>query len=246
MSWARMGRKLRGEEPMVYEKGGGGGQQTQTTSGGIDPEFKPYIKTVLADVTSEYGKEKAGGGRQVSSAYSGLQSAAQQLGAEAAAERGNLDRYSQEGAGAQAARAAATNMLNQDYDQVIAQDLQNVAGNQTASSLGTLGSSRGDRARQAALSDRALQLRQAEASQRTAAAGTLAGLDTSEQQRYMNALGAKSDLGKSQYMASEYGVKAAEGMADAPYRAADRYFGYLGSGAVPTQQTTTSTGGGGK
>ena len=34
--------------------GGGGGQ---TTTSGIDPEFKPYLKRVLGDVTTRYETE---------------------------------------------------------------------------------------------------------------------------------------------------------------------------------------------
>jgi hypothetical protein len=35
-------------------KGGGGGGQTQTTTSGIDPEFKPYLERALSDVTNRY------------------------------------------------------------------------------------------------------------------------------------------------------------------------------------------------
>lgn len=38
-----------------------GGSRTQTTTSGIDPEFKPYLKEVLSDVTSKYKADVAGG-----------------------------------------------------------------------------------------------------------------------------------------------------------------------------------------
>lgn len=222
---------------------GGGGSNTQTTTSSIDPEFKPYIKTVLSDVTDQYSKEKAAGATGLVDAYTGLGETASRLGAEAATERAGLDQFKTEGSGALAARQQAQQQIGQDWNQMIAQDLQNVQGQQTAGSLGSLGSARGDRARQAALGDRALQLRQAENQAKMAAGSQLSGLDAAQQQRYLGALGAKQDLAKSEYMAGQQGVEAEAGALDAPHRAAQRYFGYLGSSAVPTTQTTT---GGGK
>lgn len=40
----------------ICNKGGGGGSP-QTTTTGIDPEFKPYLKRVLSDVTKKYEKD---------------------------------------------------------------------------------------------------------------------------------------------------------------------------------------------
>lgn len=224
--------------------GGGSKPQTQTTSGGIDPEFRPYIKEVLADVTGKYRTEAAGGQTDLVNAYGALGSTASRLGQEASAERAGLDRYKQEGAGALAARQQASQQMGQDWNQMISQDLANAQGASVAGSLGSLGSARADRARAAALGDRAISLRQAENQARSQAGQTMANLDTAEQARYLGALGAKSDLAKSEYMAGQQGVEAAAGAADAPHRAAQRYFGYLGSSAMPTTQTTTSTGGG--
>lgn len=223
---------------------GSGGGNTQTTSGGIDPEFRPYIKDVLADVTSKYKSETAAGAPELVGAYNDLGDTAKRLGEEAAMERGGLDKFKEEGAGALAARGQATQQMGQDWNQMISNDLGNVAGQQTAglSQMGALGSARGERAKQAALSDRAVQLRQAENQAKSQAGQTLANLDTSEQSRYLAGLGAKSDLAKSEYMSGQQGVEAAAGALDAPHRAAQRYFGYLGSGAVPTTQTTTSSG----
>ena len=40
---------------------GGGGGNSQTTTSGIDPEFKPYLKEVLSDVTGKYKESVAAG-----------------------------------------------------------------------------------------------------------------------------------------------------------------------------------------
>ena len=36
----------------------GGGGSSQTTRSGIDPEFKPYLKEVLSDVTGQYKQRR--------------------------------------------------------------------------------------------------------------------------------------------------------------------------------------------
>jgi hypothetical protein len=41
--------------------GSGGGGSSTTTSSGIDPEFKPYLKDVLSDVTTRYKADVAAG-----------------------------------------------------------------------------------------------------------------------------------------------------------------------------------------
>ena len=41
--------------------GGGGGGQSQTTSGGIDPAFRPYLEEVLSDVTGQYRQRRTEG-----------------------------------------------------------------------------------------------------------------------------------------------------------------------------------------
>lgn len=226
--------------------GGGSKPQTQTTSGGIDPEFRPYIKEVLADVTDKYRTESAAGQEDLVNAYGALGSTAERLGQEASMERAGLDRFKQEGAGALAARQQAQAQMGQDWNQMIANDLQNARGQSLAGRAagGALSSARAGREQEAGMADRAMQLRQIENQSRSQAGQTMANLDTAEQARYLGALGAKSDLAKSEYMAGQQGVEAAAGAADAPHRAAQRYFGYLGSSAMPTTQTTTSTGGG--
>lgn len=223
---------------------GGGGGNTQTTSGGIDPEFRPYIKDVLADVTAKYKTESAAGAPELVDAYKGLGSTAERLGAEAATEREGLDQFKQEGAGALAAREQAAQQMGQDWTGMISDDLSRSRGGSLASraASGGLSSARAERAQEAGISDRAIALRQAENQAKSQSGQTLANLDTAQQNRYLGALGAKSDLAKSEYMAGQQGVEAAAGAADAPHRAAQRYFGYLGSGAIPTTQTTTSSG----
>lgn len=224
---------------------GGGGGSTQTTTSSIDPEFKPYLKTVLSDVTDAYTKEAEAGQQGLVDAYKGLGSTAARLGEEASTERAGLDQFKTEGSGAALARTQAESQMGQDWNQMISNDLQNARGQSLAGRAagGALSSARAGRAQEAGLADRAMQLRQAENQSKMAAGQNLANLDTAGQSRYLSALGAKSDLAKSEYLAGQQGVEAEAGMADAPHRAAQRYFGYLGSSAMPTQQTTT---GGGK
>lgn len=323
--------QLEGNCPSTFNKGGGSPPpSTTTTSGGIDPEFKPYLKDVLSDVTSIYHKTKGDYG-DVQRAYKGLGATGSALGKEAARERANLAQFKKEGAGARearrefgqqarqgfdtgqmqkargemqqqigqtlgtadtrAAQAELRRQMGQSMDDLIAQDLAKTgaAGQFGAAAGGALGSARSNMAQQGALADRALALRAAEnaqksaaaqqlysqdistqqaerqqqmqaaqnlnaaasnrlaaeRSQQAAAAGQLAGLDTAAQQRYLSGLEAGQALGAQQYEAAKAGVAAAEGVQEAPHAAAKRYFGYLGSGAMPTSQVSTTSGGGG-
>lgn len=173
---------------------GGGGSQSATTTSGIDPEFKPYLKRVLSDVTDRYDEERSMGADALVAGLSDEQKAAHEL------QRG-LAHEAQAG-----------------YDDLIARDLQNTAGQMMTGQQGSLGSARAARAREAALADRALDLRQASDQRKLAGAQQLGQVGAELQEMQQRRL-------------------------DAPHTSAQRYFGYLGSAP---QQSTQSQGGGGK
>lgn len=174
--------------------GGGGGGQSQTTSGGIDPAFRPYLEEVLSDVTGQYRQRREEGAEAT-------------VAGDVAEQREAL----------QAGQALGRDLSRGISQEQINRQLANAQGQQLAQSQGTLGSSRGDRARSAALADQAIQLQQASDQRRGQGAQALAAIGQERQ-------------GKSQ------------AVLDAPHTEASRYFGYLGS--APQQQTTTSSGGG--
>ena len=268
--------QVEGNAPMTYNKGGGG-SQTTTTSSSIDPEFKPYLKDVLSDVTSIYHRSKGDYGG-VSDAYETMGGAGERLGAEAAAERAALGQFKTEGAGAQTARdvygnvaggvdystadsAAAQDVLKSqmtgslggadfdaaqaerrrqmgaDYSDVIRSDLEGLAGDVAfgASRAGGLGSAKSAMAREGALADRALQLRQADDARRMGAAGELGGADIAraqaEAQQRAQAAGTvyQQDVGRSQaeQQAMMQGAGALAGLDTA---AQQRYMGAVDLG----------------
>lgn len=177
-----------------------GGGSTTTASTGIDPEFKPYLREVLSDVTQRYKADVAAGPGAVVAEFDPLQEQALQAQAE-------LARQAMSGTGIY------------DTEDEITRMLQNVAGAQegAASASGALGSSRAERAQQAALADMA------------------ADIAASRQQQAQAGVAALGEAGTS-YQAQR------QSMLDAPHTSASRYFGYLGS--APQQQTQTSSGGG--
>jgi len=238
--------QLEGNCPSTYNKGGG--SQTTVTESGLPEEFRPYVERALAQAETLYQDELGEGGKQVSDAYGQLGAAGSRLGAEAAAERAALQQFKTEGAGATAARNEYQRQLGQDWNQMISDDLSKTAaqGAMGMSGSGSLGSARAQMAQQGALADRAMQLRAAENAARTGAAQGLAGADTASQQRYLSGLEAGQALGAQEYEAAKAGVTSAQGQADAPHRGLERYFGYLGSGALGQSSTSTQTGGGGK
>lgn len=235
--------QLEGNCPSTYNKGGGG---TTVTESGIPEEFRPYVTEGLKTAESMYKTEMGKGGADLKAAYGQLGEAGKRLGTEAAAERAALNQFKTEGAGATAARGEYQRQLGQDYNQMIADDLAKTAGAGALgmSGSGTLGSARAQMAQQGAIADRALQLRQAENAQRAAAAGNLAGMDAAQQQRYLSGLEAGQSLAGQEYQAAKEGVSATMGAEDAPYRGLDRFFGYLGSGALGSSSTQTQSGGG--
>ena len=106
----------------------GGGTTTTTSSSGIDKEFKPYLKEALGLATGKLREEQAEGGAPVAD-----QALGRQIAGDAVAGTGAFDE-----------RAA------------VDRQLQNLQGQGLAQGQGTLGSARGDRARQSALADAAL------------------------------------------------------------------------------------------
>jgi len=117
----------------------GGGAKTTTTTGGIDPEFKPYLKRVISDVTDRYDKEISGGADAIVAKMTPEQEqalAAQKQQAEDA--------------------MAGTGM----YDTTAGRrrDMENLMGSSVgrAASAGGLGSARGEKAMLGAVADRSL------------------------------------------------------------------------------------------
>jgi hypothetical protein len=239
--------QLEGNAPSTYNKGGGGNTTTVQESG-INKEFVPYVQEGLKTAESMYKTEMEKGGEELKGAYGQLGDVGKALGEKSAAEIANLEKLNVEGPGSLEARAEAKRQMGQDWNQIIGQDLLKTAGQQDfgLSSSGALGSARGQMAKQGAMVDKALDMRQLENKMKSQAAGTLAGLDVAEQQRYITNLQARQGVGSDQYKAAEAAVNAVTGAEDAPYRGLDRFFGYLGSGVLPTTSTSTQSGGGGK
>jgi len=118
-----------------------GGSKTTTTTSGIDPEFKPYLEKVLADVTGKYEADVAGGPDAVVAKMTPEQIAALDAQKKAAGE-------AMAGTGA--------------YDTTAARqrDIQNLMGSSVGQSAaaGGLGSARSERAMMGAVADRSLEL----------------------------------------------------------------------------------------
>ena len=145
-------------------KGGGGG--SQTTSSGIDPEFKPHLKKALGAATDKLEHEIGGGGTPL---------------ADQTRVRNELNR-----------RLARD--PNYAIDNALARTGAAVAGEQAMA--GSLGSARAQRAREAALGDVAYQRQAEEDAARVAAATGLQQLDQAQLdaphtslQRYFGYLG---------------------------------------------------------
>ena len=118
-----------------------GGAKTTTTTSGIDPEFKPYLEKVLADVTGKYEADVAGGPDAVVAKMTPEQIAALDAQKKAAGEA-----------------MAGTGV----YDTTAARqrDIQNLMGSSVGQSAaaGGLGSARSERAMMGAVADRSLEL----------------------------------------------------------------------------------------
>jgi hypothetical protein len=119
----------------------GGGSSTTTTVSGIDPEFKPYLEKVLADVTGKYEADVAGGPDAVVADMTPEQIQALEAQKKAAEE-------AIQGTGAYDTGAARR------------RDLENIMGSASgmAAAGGGLGSARGEKAMLGAVADRSLEL----------------------------------------------------------------------------------------
>ena len=137
---------------------GGGGGKTQTTSSGIDAEFKPYLKEVLADATGQYKRQR-------------------DLGADATVAGDVAEQKEAIGAG----QALGRDLSQGISPEMIQRQLQNVQGQQLGSQQGSLGSARAGRAREAALADQAIGLQQASDQRRAQGAQTLAAIGQERQ-----------------------------------------------------------------
>ena len=135
-----------------------GGGSSQTTSSGIDPEFKPYLKEVLSDATGQY-KQSRDAGHEATVA----------------------------GDVAEQKEAIATGQaLGRDLSQGISQQdisrqLANTQGQMLAGQQGSLGSARAQRSRDAALADQAIGLQQASDQRRSQGLQALAGVGQERQ-----------------------------------------------------------------
>ena len=127
--------------------GGRSAPQQTVTQSGIDPEFKPYLETVLKDVTSQYetdiGKIREGDTSSVVAALDPAQEAALKA-------QQNIANQAITGTGAF------------DYTGAAQRDLANVAGTAAgqAAMSGSLGSARNQAATAGALADRSMQFQQ--------------------------------------------------------------------------------------
>lgn len=119
----------------------GGGGQTTTT--GIDPEFKPYLTRVLSDVTGRYEREVGQGPDAIVAQMDPRQQRAIDMQTRLAEQA-----------------MAGTGLYNTQAAQQ--RQLQNLMGSQVgqASAAGALGSARSQRAMQSALADKALEYQQ--------------------------------------------------------------------------------------
>ena len=137
---------------------GSGGGKTQTTSSGIDAEFKPYLKEVLADATGQYKRQR-------------------DLGADATVAGDVAEQKEAIAAGQTLGRDLSQGISQQD----IQRQLQNVQGQQLGAQQGSLGSARAARARESALADQAIGLQQASDQRRAQGAQALSAIGQDRQ-----------------------------------------------------------------
>jgi hypothetical protein len=191
----------------ICNKGGGGSPSTTTTVSGIDPEFKPYLEKVIDIATTRVEGQFDEEGNLIDPSAAGIVAGLQGGQTEGLSAQEALARQALSGSGIYDDTASVNRMLS------------NVAGNQTSQMLGSLGSARGDRARQSALADMAYDIQQG------------------RQQKAEGGAQSLQDVG-SVYQEQEQKVL------DAPYTELQRYANVV-LGNAPTQSTSTSSGGGG-
>lgn len=209
--------------------GGRSAPQETVTSSGIDEEFKPYLKEVLADVTQRYKDTKG----DPDSIVAGMTQAQQ----DALAAQESLSRQAMAGdSDKQDMYQRALGGTGEfDYTSARNRDMQNVMGSAAGQAAmgGSLGSARSEKAMQGALADRSMQFQQ----QRQADVMSGLGMKDRYQQDKIAGIKGLGEVGSARQQYNQQRL-------DAPDTAAARYFGYLG--AAPQTQTQTTTGGGGK
>lgn len=234
--------------PTICRKGGGGGSQTSVS--GVPEEFKPYVTEGLRDAQSAY---KSGALSEVAGLTPEQQEAFQRR-KELGGRGGVYDRLAQDSYGAaQAYRDAAsgTGLFGADALGAQTQALESTIGEAQRNTLGqlqgqsalggTLGSARGQAAINQGLSKVAGDIAAQELGQRRQAALS----------------GAQGVIGSGGQIGQQFGVGASEvgtvgdalqqqrqNELDRVHQGLGRFFGYLGSPAVGSQSTTTTSGGG--
>ena len=155
-----------------------GGGSTQTSTSGIDPEFKPELKRALGIATSRLEGQFDEAGNLIDPSAQGIVA--------------DLATQQREGLGAQQAlaRQALTGTGMYDDRAATQRMLQNLSGAQTAQMMGSLGSARADRAQQAALADMAYEMQQGRQAKAEGGAQSLqdvGGTLQEQQQRILDA-----------------------------------------------------------
>ena len=180
--------------------GGGGGGNTTTQVSGVPDWLRPDVQHAFGAARTEFDRGALSRAAADPSLYGdqGALSTQEALAKQAIAGEGVYD-----------------------IEGGTQRQLQNLAGQQLAGTAGTgtLSSARGDRARQSALADQALNFQQAR--QQNVAQGT---------QALRDAAGQRQELAQRQV--------------DLPHQGLQRLFGYYGSGAAGSE--TQQSGGGGK
>lgn len=183
---------------------GGGG--TTTSTSGIDPEFKPELKRALGIATSRLEGQFDEAGNLIDPTAAGIVAGLSGQQVEGLGAQQSLARQALSGTGVYDDRASVNRML------------QNLSGQQTAQSLGNLGSARMTKAQQSALADMGYKFQEARQQKAEGGAQSLQDVGGTLQEQQQRTL-------------------------DAPYTELQRYSNIL-TGVTP--KTTTSTGGGGK
>ena len=149
--------------PSTVYKGGGGG--TQTTTSGIDEEFKPYLERVLSDVTDRYESEVAAGPDAIVAKMTPEQQAAMD------AQKGQAQDM-----------MAGTGIF--DTQAETQRQLANLQGRSMVGQAGSgsLGSARSQRATQAALADMGSQFAEQRQQQALAGSQLLGDVGSAKQQ----------------------------------------------------------------
>jgi len=224
--------------------GGGGGSKTSTTISGIAPEFIPYYEKALGIATNRLSGQfdEKGNLRDPSAAgiVAGLTDQqklglAGQQGLAESAFYGTGIYNDMDTAQAKLAQQAVegTGIYNDKAN--VQRMLQNASGAQDYALQGSLGSARGERAKQAALADMGYQFQQGRQQRAAEGAGALYGIHEGRQRKAEGGAQSMQDVG---------GVfqEQSQRVLDAPYTELQRYSN-VALGNAPQQSSTTQTGG---